>query len=124
MSKKTEKKRSEHNRDAKSTEEQKKTERRTFLREAAAATAGAALLATAGGKVMAQECPKRDLTLDEMKAFARDLAVASDASETDLEKLDAKLAVVEQYLRPLVDEDGRIPDSWNFIFDTLLTGPQ
>lgn len=124
MSKKIEKNWDEKNQSSKSEGEQEKTARRKFLREAGAAAAGVALLATAGGKVVAQECPKRDLTLDEMKAFARDLAVASDASEADLEKLDAKLAVVEQYLRPLVDEDGRVPDSWNFIFDSMLTGPR
>ena len=65
---------------------------------------------------MAQECPKRKLTLDEMKAFVRDLAVAAD---TDLEKFDAQLAVVEQYLRPLVDDEGNLPDAYIDAFFNL-----
>ena len=99
----------------------KKTERRSFLKEAAAVAGGAALLATGRGKGLAQECPKRDLTLDELKAFTRDLAVAIDV---DMEEVNARLEVVEQYLRPLTDVEGRIPEGYHAILIRMHTGPR
>ncbi|UCE19459.1 MAG: twin-arginine translocation signal domain-containing protein [Gemmatimonadota bacterium] len=109
--------RSDENREAKPTDKQNQTERRQFLRDAAAAAAGAALLTAGAGKAMAQECPKKKLTLDEMKAFMRDI---SSAADVDMEKVDAQLAIVEQYMRPLVDEDGNIPDAY---VNALLAQP-
>ena len=117
MLKKTDADQSGMTQNEKSTDDRLKTERRTFLREAAAVAGGAVLLATGAQKAIAQECPKKKLTLDEIKAFMRDL---SSAVDVNMEKMDAQLAIVEQYMRPLVDEDGYIPDTY---VDALLAQP-
>jgi len=84
--------------------------RRSFLARAATAAAGAAagaavILTATGERTLAQELPKRKLTLTEVKTFARDLATTAGVPAGTAANMDATM---ERYLRPLVDASGKL----------------